>query len=68
MTKIEEIELKIAELEAAKKVQLKKDRGDDLKIVKELCKTHGFTERMLKDSLKTGRNRKTRAELIRGAA
>ena len=33
MTKIEEIELKIAELEAAKKVQLKKDRGDDLQIV-----------------------------------
>ena len=39
---------------AAREEELKKQlRGDDLQIVKELCRTHGFTATDLKGFLKT---------------
>lgn len=56
-----EIEKKIAELELQKKQQLKMEKNQDLAIVKEICKKHGFTARMLKGYLSQGRNRTTKA-------
>ena len=60
---IKAIEEKIALLESQKKEQLSIERGKDLSIVKNLCKKHGFTVKMLKDSLSTGRTRRTREEI-----
>ena len=53
-----EIDRKIAELQSQKKQELKNQRAQDLKLVKDLCKRHGFTSRMLKDSVGRGRDRK----------
>jgi len=61
-----EIEEKIAELEAQKREQLSAEKGKDLSTVKALCKKHGFTVRMLKDSLGAGRKRRTKEELLAG--
>ena len=61
---LKEIEAKIAELELLKKSQLQAEKASDLALVRALCRKHGFTQRMLKDALGAGRNRKTRAEII----
>jgi hypothetical protein len=61
---LQEIELKIAELESLKKSQLQTEKSSDLALVKSLCKKHGFTQRMLKDALGVGRARRTRSEII----
>jgi hypothetical protein len=62
MSKLEELlakqEALTAEIEEAKKQQ----KVDDLKTVRQLCKAHGFTAKMLKGYLGTGRTRKPKAE------
>ena len=60
---LNEIDAKIKELENLKKNELRLQRGKDLSLVKEMCKKHGFTARMLKDSLGSGRNRRTKSQL-----
>lgn len=61
MSKLEELlakqEALAAEIEEAKKQQ----KTDDLKTVRQLCKAHGFTARMLKGYLAEGRTRKPKA-------
>lgn len=61
---LKEIEAKIAELELLKRSQLQSEKASDLALVKSLCKKHGFTQRMLKDALGVGRNRRSKTELI----
>lgn len=61
---VKEIEAKIAELELLKKSQLQSEKASDLALVRSLCKKHGFTQRMLKDALGAGRNRRSRTELV----
>lgn len=46
-----------AEIEDAKKQQ----KTEDLRTVRQLCKAHGFTARMLKGYLAEGRTRKPKA-------
>ncbi|OUU23264.1 MAG: hypothetical protein CBB97_13700 [Candidatus Endolissoclinum sp. TMED37] len=60
---LNEIDAKIKELENLKKNELRLERGKDLSLVKEMCKKHGFTARMLRDSLGSGRNRRKKAQL-----
>lgn len=61
MNKLEELlakqEALAAEIEAAKKQQ----KTEDLRTVRQLCKAHGFTGRMLKGFLAEGRTRKPKA-------
>ncbi len=62
MSKLEELlaqqeQLK-ADIDAAKKDQ----KNEDLKTVRQLCKAHGFTARMLKGALAEGRTRRAKAE------
>ena len=62
MSKLEELleqqEKLTAEIEAAKKQQ----KTEDLKTVRQLCRAHGFTARMLKGYLAEGRTRKAKTE------
>lgn len=62
MSKLEELlaqqEKLAAEIEAAKKQQ----KTEDLKTVRQLCRAHGFTARMLKGYLAEGRTRKAKTE------
>jgi uncharacterized protein (UPF0335 family) len=62
LSKLEELlaqqEQLIAQIEEAKKQQ----KAEDLKTVRQLCKAHGFTARMLKGFLAEGRTRKSKAE------
>ena len=60
---IEEIDLKIKVLEAKKKEELRAQRGRDLAKVREICKQHGFTQRMLRGALAGGRERKAGVNL-----
>ncbi len=57
---LEEIDAQIRSLEKARKEELKKEKNSDLALTRELCKTHGFTARMLKGYLAEGRNRKVK--------
>jgi len=63
MMSVEQIEAKIAELQQQRKMALSEEKGKDLALVKQLCKKHGFTARMLKGFIGEGRNRRSRAEL-----
>jgi len=63
MSNVQEIEAKIAELMKQKRNALAEEKGKDLSEVKQLCKKHGFTARMLKGYLGEGRKRRTKAEL-----
>ena len=62
MSKLEELleqqEKLTAEIEEAKKQQ----KTEDLKTVRQLCRAHGFTARMLKGYLAEGRTRKAKTE------
>jgi SOS response regulatory protein OraA/RecX len=57
MTTIEELEKQKAELEKQIKEATKNQKQEDLKLVRQLCKRHGFTYSMLKNHLGEGRNR-----------
>lgn len=61
MIKLEELlaqqEQLAAQIEEAKKQQ----KAEDLKTVRQLCRAHGFTARMLKGYLAEGRVRKSKA-------
>lgn len=61
---IEEIDLKIKMLEAKKKEELRAQRSKDLAKVREICKQHGFTQRMLRGALADGRERKAGVNLV----
>ena len=67
MPSLQEIDAQIAELEKQKKNALAAEKNKDLSVVKELCKKHGFTARMLKGYLGEGRNRRTKEELAQAA-
>ncbi|ARU02784.1 H-NS family nucleoid-associated regulatory protein [Yoonia vestfoldensis] len=62
MSKLEELlaqqEQITMQIEEAKKQQ----KTEDLKTVRQLCKAHGFTARMLKGFLAEGRKRRTKTE------
>ena len=60
---LEEIDAQIAQLEKQKKAALLEDKNKDLAIVRNLCKKHGFTSRMLKGYLGEGRNRRSKEEM-----
>ncbi|MEX0450510.1 hypothetical protein V6X62_01600 [Spiribacter sp. 218] len=57
MATLEELERQKAEIEKEIKEQAKKQRAEDLKLVKQLCKRHKFTYSMLKNSLSEGRKK-----------
>ena len=56
MPSVQELENQIAELQKQRKTALRDERNKDLSLVKEMCKKHGFTARMLKGYLAEGRN------------
>jgi hypothetical protein len=58
MSSVQELENQIAELQKQRKTALRDERNKDLSLVKEMCKKHGFTARMLKGYLAEGRNRR----------
>ena len=58
MPSVQELENHIAELQKQRKTALRDERNKDLSLVKEMCKKHGFTARMLKGYLAEGRNRR----------
>ena len=55
MTNIEELERQKAELEKQIGQATKNQKKEDLKLVRTLCKRHGFTHNMLKNHLSEGR-------------
>ena len=57
MATLEELERQKKELDKQIKEAAKAQRAEDLKLVKQLCKRHGFTHSMLKSSLKEGRKK-----------
>lgn len=63
MSKLEELlaqqEQITMQIEEAKKQQ----KTEDLKTVRQLCKAHGFTARMLKGFLAEGRTRRAKAHI-----
>jgi hypothetical protein len=58
MTTLEELEQQKAALEKQIKEATKNQKQEDLKLVRQLCKRHGFTHSMLKNSLSEGRKSK----------
>ena len=58
MPSVQELENQIAELQKQRKTALRDERNKDLSLVKEMCKKHGFTARMLKGYLAEGINRR----------
>jgi len=58
MATLEELEQQKAQLEKQIEEAAKAQKAEDLKLVKQLCKRHGFTHSMLKSSLKEGRRPK----------
>ena len=58
MATIEELEQQKAEIEKQIEEAAKEKKKDDLKLVRQLCKRHGFTYNMLKNYLTEGRKRK----------
>jgi hypothetical protein len=58
MATLEELEQQKKQLEKEINEQAKKQRAEDLKLVKQLCKRHKFTYSMLKNHLSEGRKRK----------
>ena len=59
MATLEELEQQKAELEKQIEQAAKEQKKEDLKLVRQLCKRHGFTYNMLKNHLKDGRKSKS---------
>lgn len=59
MATLEELERQKAELEKQIEQATKNQKKEDLKLVRTLCKRHGFTYNMLKNHLSEGRKSKT---------
>ena len=57
MATLEELEQQKAELEKQIEEAAKEQKKEDLKLVRTLCKRHGFTYNMLKNHLSEGRKR-----------
>lgn len=55
MATLEELEQQKAALEKQIKEASKNQKQEDLKLVRQLCKRHGFSHSMLKNYLKPGR-------------
>jgi RecB family exonuclease len=62
MSKLEELLAQQAQLAAQIETAKKEQKAEDLKTVRQLCKAHGFTARMLKGYLAEGRTRKPKTE------
>jgi hypothetical protein len=58
MATLEELEQQKAELEKQIEEASKEKKKDDLKLVRQLCKRHGFTYSALKNHLGEGRKRR----------
>jgi SOS response regulatory protein OraA/RecX len=58
MATLEELEQQKAELEKQIKEASKTQKAADLKLVRQLCKRHGFTYSMLKNHLGEGRKKR----------
>lgn len=61
MSKLEELLEQQAQLATAIEEAKKQQKTEDLRTVRQLCKAHGFTVRMLKGYVAEGRTRKTKA-------
>jgi hypothetical protein len=59
MATLEELEQQKAELDKQIKEASETQKLEDLKLVRQLCKRHGFTCNALKNSLSEGRKRKS---------
>lgn len=59
MSTVQELMEKRAEIEEQIKQAQKDERKEDLKMVRSLCRKHGFTYPMLKNALAAGRRRST---------
>ena len=57
MATLEELERQKAQLEKQIEKATKAKKSEDLKLVRQLCKRHGFTYNMLKTYLSEGRKR-----------
>ena len=57
MATLEELEHQKAQLEKKIEEATKAQKAKDLKLVRQLCKRHGFTYNMLKNYLSEGRKR-----------
>jgi SOS response regulatory protein OraA/RecX len=57
MATLEELEQQKAELDKQIKEASKTQKAADLKLVRQLCKRHGFTYSMLKKQLNEGRKK-----------
>lgn len=57
MASLEELEQQKLDLERQIKEATKNQKQEDLKLVRTLCKRHGFTYSMLKNHLSPGRTR-----------
>ena len=57
MATLTDIEKKILELEAERQALIDKQRDEDLKTVRELCKKHSFTKTDLLGTLRTRKRR-----------
>jgi hypothetical protein len=55
MATLEELERQKNELEKQINEAAKAQKAEDLKLVRQLCRRHGFTYNMLKNHLKDGR-------------
>lgn len=62
MSELEQLLEQQKQLEAKIEEAKKQQKAEDLKKVRELCRAHGFTARMLKGYLAEGRTRKPKAE------
>lgn len=61
MSKLEELLEQQAQLTTAIEAAKKQQKTEDLRTVRQLCKAHGFTARMLKGYVAEGRTRKPKA-------
>lgn len=59
MATLEELEQQKAALEKQIQEATKNQKQEDLKLVRQLCKRHGFTHSMLKNHLSEGRKAKS---------
>jgi len=62
MNELEKLLAEEEELKSRIDAARKRRKTEDLKLVRQLCKAHGFTARMLEGYLSEGRKRRTKAE------
>jgi len=65
MATLSELVQQKAEIEKQIEQATKKQRQEDLKKVRQLCKRHGFTYNMLKNHLREGRKQRSKVSTTR---